>query len=99
MPVGFVSMGHGDAASLAELRVFSDHTLGDFRYIWDDVGAKPHRIGRASLADLRRALGRGAAQADKEQSDRQRQPADEMHGPQHTFVSLMSAWVSYDGAA
>jgi hypothetical protein len=48
---------HGDAAGWAELRVLCVHASGDLRHVGDDVGTKPHRIGRARLARGIAALG------------------------------------------
>ena len=40
---------HGDAARLAELRVLRFHAGRDPAHVGNDVGTKPHRIGRARL--------------------------------------------------
>src|SRR5262249_33855280 len=48
---------HGDAAGLAELRVFCFHASRHPGHVGNDVGAKPHRIGGARLAGGIAALG------------------------------------------
>ena len=44
--------GHGHAALLADLRALCFHAGGDFRPVRDEVGTKPHRIGRTSLLNV-----------------------------------------------
>jgi hypothetical protein len=83
-------MRHRQTASGAELGVLGVHACRDLRHIWDEFGAQPHRIGRASLAGLRAALGSGSVDGNKKCDDRQCQPANETHGPQHMFLSLVS---------
>jgi hypothetical protein len=89
MLVDPVAMGHRKATSCAKLGVLGVHACRDLRYVWDEFGAQPHRIGRASLAGLRAALGSGSVEGNKKRADRQRQPANETHGPQHMFLSLV----------
>jgi hypothetical protein len=60
---------HGDPASLAELRRLRFHASRDPRHIGDDVGTKPHRIGRACLAGGLAALGRCMICTTKKQSE------------------------------
>jgi hypothetical protein len=65
MSEGSMLASHREAARLAEFLVLCDHTLGDFRHVRDEIGTDPHRIGRASVADLGTALSSGVAQANK----------------------------------
>src|SRR5271166_5908266 len=85
-----VAMRHRQAASRTELAVLGVHASRDLRHVWDEFGAQPHRIGCASLAGLIAALGSGWVEGSKKCDDRQRQPANETHGPQHMFLSLVS---------
>jgi len=89
MPVDPVAMRHRQAASGAELGVLGAHACRDLRHVWDEFGAQPHRIGRACLAGLIAALGSSRIEGSKKCDDRQRQPANETHGPQHMFLSLV----------
>ena len=57
---------HGDTAGVAELRRLRLHASGDSGDIGDDIGAKPHRIGRAGLARGIAALGRRTIETSKE---------------------------------
>jgi len=85
---------HGQAALFADLRVLCFHADGDFCPIRDELGTKPHRIGRTSLlnADWARAggaLGAGLVKAAKEQrADRQYQPANKKRGPHLSYPGL-----------
>jgi len=88
--MGPVAMRHRQAASGAELGVFGVHASRDLWHVWHEFGAQPHRIGRASLAGLIAALGGGGVEHSKKRDDRQHQPANETHGPQHMFLSLVS---------
>src|SRR5579864_4182970 len=94
---------HGQAALLAELRVLDFHAGGDFRPIRDDVGTQPHRIGRTSLLNIDRgraggALSAGLVKAANEQrADRQRQPANEKHGPHLSCPGLEKNWSESSG--
>jgi hypothetical protein len=83
MPISVAMGSHRQTAFLAKLCVLCLHASGYFRYVRNEVGAKPHGIGRASLAGFRRPLSSGAARAKNQRSDRQCQPAEEIHGPQH----------------
>lgn len=66
VPVGMMRAGHGDAACFAELRPFRQHAPFDPFRIRNELGAKPHRIGRASLPRFGAALlGSGYVKADK----------------------------------
>ena len=94
---GPVAMRHRQAASGAELGVLGVHACRDPRHVWDEFGTQPHRIGRASLAGLVAALGDGWVEDSKKRDDRQHQPANETHGPQHRFLSLVSCGLLPDG--
>ncbi len=72
---------HSNTAGLAQLRVLGLHAGRDSRYVGNDIGTKPHRVGRTGLAGgvaaLRRPLGRTlrgggikAAQKQGKQHDR-----------------------------
>jgi hypothetical protein len=90
-----VAVSHRQLARLAQFLVPRDHAFGDFRYVWNGVGTKPHRIGRAGLTRLGGAfLSHGGAQPDNEQTDRERLSADETHDPQHMLSSLSSRAVT-----
>jgi hypothetical protein len=87
--------GHGHAALFADLRVLCFHAGGDFRPIRDELGAQPHRIGRANLLNVDRcrarggALGTGLVKATKKQrTHRQYQPANEKRGPHLSYPGL-----------
>lgn len=74
-------VGHGDAAWLAELRPLRHHAPFDPVRVRNELGAKSHRVGRASLARFGRTLlGRCSVEADQKCTDRQRQPERETHG-------------------
>jgi hypothetical protein len=88
MPIVVVLVRHGEAALPAQMPVIVDHAFGNFRHIRNEIGAKPHCIGRAGLAGLGRALGKSALKADQQKSGRQRRPADKTHGPQHMVIFL-----------
>jgi hypothetical protein len=85
-----VAMRHRQAAGGAELAVLGVHAGRDPLHVWHEFGAQPHRIGRASLAGLIAALGGGWVKDCKKRDDRQHQPANETHSPQHMFLSLVS---------
>ena len=85
--------GHGHAALFADLRVLCFHADGDFCPIRDELGTKPHRIGRTSLLDADRAragsaLGPGLVKAVKKQRARQYQPANNKYGPHLSYPGL-----------
>src|SRR5579864_4203009 len=95
--------GHGHAALFADLCVLGFHAGGDLRPIRDELGTQPHRVGRASLlhtdrAGARGALGAGLVKAANEQrADRQRQPANEKHGPHLSCPGLEKNWSESSG--
>lgn len=60
---------HGDTASLAELGRLRFHAGRDPRHIRNDIGTKPHRVGRACLAGGLAALGRCMICATKKQGE------------------------------
>src|SRR5208282_4070539 len=84
MLVDPVAMRHRPSALYAELGVLGMHACRDFRDVGYEFGTQSHRIGRASLAGLISALGRGAIDGNEKCADRQCQPADETHGPPHS---------------
>jgi hypothetical protein len=72
---------HGDTARLAELRPFPHHARFDPVRVRNELGAEPHRVGRAGLACFGHTiLGRGGVEADQKCADGQRQPKRETHG-------------------
>ena len=58
---------HGDAARFAELSILRFHAGRDPGHVGDDVGAKPHRVGRAGLARRIAALSGCAIETTKQQ--------------------------------
>jgi hypothetical protein len=68
VPAGRLA-AHGDTAGLAELRRLRFHAGRDSGDVGDDVGAKPHRIGRARLAGGIAALGRRTIETSKQQGE------------------------------
>jgi hypothetical protein len=75
---------HGDATFRTDLSPLPTHARRDFRLVWNEIGTKPHRIGRAGLADID-TLGTGFIQTAEQCADRQRQPADKMYCS-HSFL-------------
>jgi len=71
---------HGDAARFAELPVLRLHAGRDPCHIGDDIGTKPHRIGRARLAGGIAALGGRALGTTKQQGE-QHNAAGEVNDP------------------
>jgi hypothetical protein len=71
---------HGDAARFAELPVLRFHASRDPGHVGDDVGTKPHGIGRARLAGGIAALGGGAVETTKQQG-KQDNGAGQMNDP------------------
>lgn len=72
---------HGDTAGLAELRPLRHHARSHPVRVWDELGAKPHCVGRAGLARFGHTiLSRGCLEADQKCADGQRQPKRETHG-------------------
>jgi hypothetical protein len=72
---------HGDTAGLAELRSLRHHARSHPVRVRDELGAKPHRVGRAGLACFGHTiLSRGCLEADQKCADGQRQPKRETHG-------------------
>ncbi|HUZ33270.1 MAG TPA: hypothetical protein VMV19_14385 [Xanthobacteraceae bacterium] len=74
-----VSMRHRHAAFLAQLRAFGDHAFGYFRHVRNEIGTKPHRVGRTCMPLLRSALSGGGVETDQQQTSRQRQPEEKTH--------------------
>jgi len=60
---------HGDAARFAKLPILRFHARGDPRDVRDDIGTKPHCIGRARLAGRIAALGGRAIETTKQQGE------------------------------
>jgi hypothetical protein len=79
VPAGRLA-AHGDTAGFAELRRLRFHAGRDLCDIGDDIGAKPHRIGRACLTLGVAALGRRAIDTIKEQ-DKQDDGAGQVNNP------------------
>jgi hypothetical protein len=75
---------HGKLACFAQLRELRVHARRDLRYVRDEIGTKPHGIGRTSLALLRRAFIGGCAWTGQHESDGQCQQ-DQPRGPQHAL--------------
>ena len=71
---------HGDTARLAELPVLRFHARCDPCHVGDDVGTKPHRIGRARLTGRIATLGRCAIETTKQQGE-QGNGADQIYDP------------------
>ena len=89
-PVDALAMRHREAAFRTELGALGLHAYGDFGDVRHELGAQPHRVGGASLTGLRAALGSRWVESNEKCGDRQRQPANETHSPQHLFLSLVS---------
>jgi hypothetical protein len=87
-PIMVVAAAHCDAASFAELRRLCVHAGRDFGYIGNDVGAKPHRIGRAGLLLVRSALRNGAVKMTNNCTGQQCQPAERTNNSHNHFPSL-----------
>ena len=60
---------HGDTARFAELAVLRFHARRDPGHVGDDIGTKPHRIGRTRLTGRIAALGRCAIETTKHQGE------------------------------
>jgi hypothetical protein len=67
---------HRQAASFAQLRPLSHHARPDLRLVRNEFVAKPHGVGRASIADRLAALGARGAETAKQYSNRQHHRAD-----------------------
>jgi hypothetical protein len=80
---------HGHAALRTDLGVLCFHAGGDLHHVRNDVGAQPHRIGRAGLLHRGGDLGAGATHAAKKKcANRQRQPANKENGPHLVFPGV-----------
>src|ERR1700747_2609177 len=60
---------HGDAARFAELPVLRFHAGCDPGHVGNDVGTKPHRVGRARLTGRIAALGGCGVETTKQQCE------------------------------
>jgi hypothetical protein len=88
--MGFVlAAAHRQAARLAELRIFRVHASRHFRDVRNDVGAQPHRVGRAGLLLFGTALSTGAIEAPNQGADQQHETANKTHSP-HSCVPRSS---------
>jgi hypothetical protein len=88
--MGFVlAATHRQAARLAELRIFGFHASRHFRDIRNDIGAQPHRVGRAGLLLIGTALSAGAIETPNQGADQQHETANKMHSP-HSYVPRSS---------
>lgn len=74
---------HGDAARLAQLRMFGLHAGGDLGHVRNDVGAQSHGVRCASLPFSIGALRIRAADAVSECTGEDRQHADRTKNPHH----------------
>jgi hypothetical protein len=90
-PVGPMLIRHRHAAFPAELPVMGLHAFRYFRYVRDEIGTKPHGVGRAGITRFRTALRGGQAYSrdpDDDKSDRQDRSANKMYKTQHIFASF-----------
>jgi hypothetical protein len=93
MAVLVASAYHDEATWLAELRPLRFHARGYLRHVRNNVGAQPHRVGRAGLARRVAALRRRAIDAINKDTGQQRQPAKETSNP-HRLFSRFRKFVS-----
>ncbi len=83
---------HGDAARLTELPVLRLHAGRDPCHVGDDIGTKPHRIGRARLTGRIATLSGCAVETTKqqgEQGNRARQ-LNNPHGRSSRFIDFIA---------